>query len=237
MNQNLEPGTGNLEPPVKALRWTKACRLIPSRFPTVGAFDRIAAAADLEALLELEAWTNDRVSNELGILHVVPRDEWLVGRPHATVVMAAFCHPRPGGSRFSGAERGAWYAARTLETALAESTYQRTREIAEVGALETRMQMRLYHADFRATFHDIRGSRREYAPLYDPDSYAESQRFGTYLLQHGGNGVVYRSVRHEGGECLACFRPKLVLNVRVAAHYQYVWQGRGEPTVNVVRSP
>lgn len=213
------------------LRWTKACRLIPTRFPTVGPFERISDASDLEALLELEAWTNDRVSTELGILHVVPRDEWVVGRPMASVVMAAFCHPRPGGSRFSGADRGAWYAARTVDTALAESTYHRTRELAEVGAPETRMQMRLYHADFRAPFHDIRPHRSEYAPLYDRDSYAASQSFGKRLFDRGGNGIVYRSVRHEGGECVVCFRPKLVLNVRVAAHYEYRWEGRPEPVV------
>ena len=228
------PGAG--EPRTSHVRWTRACRLIPSRFPTVGVFDRIAAAADLDALLELEAWTNDRISTELGILHAVPREEWVTGRPHASVVMAAFCHPRPGGTRFTGAERGAWYAARTLETALAESTYHRAREIAEVGAFDTRMHMRLYHADFRATFHDIRAHIREYAPLYDADSYVRSQPFGETLFAHGGNGIVYRSVRHGRGECLACFRPRLVLNVRVAAHYEYVWQGRPEPTVRRLAS-
>jgi len=213
------------------IQWRKACRLIPTRYPTVGVFDRIAAAADLEALLELEAWTNDRLSAELGILHVVPRAEWVVGRPMASVVMGAFCHPRPGGGRFSSTDRGAWYGARTLETALAESIYHRTRELAEVGAFETRMQMRLYHADFRAAFHDIRPRRQAFAPLYDPESYAVSQRLGRELLEQGSNGVVYRSVRHEGGECLACFRPKLVLNVRVAAHYEYRWEGRTPPVV------
>ena len=225
-----------MNPETSRLRWAKACRLIPSRFPTIGVFDRVAEPADLDALLELEAWTNDRVSAELGILHVLPREEWVMGRPNASVVMAAFCHPRPGGTRFSGADRGAWYAARTLETALAESIYQRTREIAEVGLLETRMHMRLYHADFRATFHDIRRHRRDYIPLYDRDSYVDSQRFGRSLLEQGSNGIVYRSVRHQGGECIACFRPKLVLNVRVASHYEYRWEGQRDPTVTVVRS-
>jgi hypothetical protein len=220
-----------MEPTVTNVRWMKACRLIPSRFPTVGVFDRIASPDDLDAVLELEAWTNDRLSTELGILHVIPEDEWLVGQPMASVVMAAYCHPRPGGGRFSGSDRGCWYSSRTLETALAESTYHRTRELVEVGALETRVQMRLYHADFRAPFHDIRPRRSEFAPLYDPDSYVDSQRFGHALLDDGSNGVVYRSVRHEGGECIACFRPKLVLNVRVAAHYEYRWEGRLEPTV------
>ena len=220
-----------MAPQETALRWTKACRLIPSRFPTVGVFDRIAEPSDLDALLELEAWTNDRLSTELGILTVVPRDEWVVGQPMASVVMAAFCHPRPGGARFSPPDRGAWHCGRTLDTALAESIYHRTRELAEVGAPDTRVEMRLYHSDFRGRFHDIRPRRAEYAPLYDPVVYAESQRFGQHLLEHGSHGVVYRSVRHPGGECLACFRPKLVLNVRVAAHYEYRWDGRPEPIV------
>jgi len=179
---------------------------------------------------ELEAWTNDRLSVELGILSTIPQDEWVVGEPMSSVVMAAFCHPRPGGARFSGPDRGAWYAARTLETALAESVYNRTRELEEVGQLETRMQMRLYHADFGSTFHDVRGRPLD-DPLYDPKSYARSQPFARELLAHGSNGIIYRSVRHSAGHCIACFRPKLVKRVRVAAHYEYVWEGRPEPRV------
>jgi hypothetical protein len=38
-------------------------------------------------------------------------------------------------------------------------------------------------------------------------------------------------VRHEGGECLACFRPRLVLSVRVAAHYEFRWEGSRQPRV------
>ncbi len=217
--------------PLSQIRWAKACRLIPSRYPTVGLFDRVAAPDDIDALIELESWTNDRFSTELGILHVVPHDEWVLGQPMASVIMAAYCHPRAGGARFSGTHRGAWYAARTLDTALAESVHSRTRELAEVGSFETRMQMRLYHADFDAMFHDVRPQRAEYAPLHDPDSYAASQAFARRLFADGSNGIVYRSVRHAGGECLACFRPRLVGKVRVAAHYEYVWEGTPEPRV------
>jgi hypothetical protein len=221
-------------PPLTEVRWSKACRLIPSRYPTVGLFDRIAAPEDIDALIEIESWTNDRISTELGILHVVPRDEWVVGRPMASVIMAAFCHPRPGGGRFSSSDRGAWYAARSVETSLAETIHHRTRELAEVGHFDTRVEMRLYHADFRDAFHDIRPNRPAWAPLYDPESYTASQQFGRELFEEGSNGVVYRSVRHEGGECLACFRPARVLNVRVAGHYEYKWEGRPEPRVRKV---
>lgn len=199
----------------------------------MGLFDHVATPADLDTVLELEAWTNDRISTELGLLHAIPPDEWVVAQPMASVVMAAFCHPRPGGARFTDAQRGAWYCGRTLATAVAESVFHRTEELREVGHFDTRMQMRLYHADFAAPFHDIRAPDRGFAALHAPDSYERSQRVGRELLHAGSNGVVYRSVRHEDGECLACFRPRLVLNVRVAAHYEYRWDG--SPTPRVVR--
>ena len=212
------------------IRWKGTARLVPSRFPVAGLLDRVADPADLDALFELEGWTNDRVSGELGILHTVPRDEWVIGQPMASVVMAAFCHPRPGGARFSDERRGAWYAARTVETALVESIYQRTRELAEVGSYDTRMQMRVYLADFSARFHDVRGTDGT-AALYDPDDYSASQRFARDLLHAGSNGIVYRSVRHVQGQCIVCFRPAMVRNVRVGGHCEYRWDGSPEPHV------
>ena len=224
-------------PPLTRLRWPRACRLIPTRYPSAGLFDRVAAPGDLEAILELEGWTNDRISAELGLLHIVPREEWVVGRPMASVVMAAFCHPAPAGARFSDRHRGAWYAARTLATALAESVFHRSQEIAEVGVFDARMQLRLYHADFDGDFHDIRAAAAGYGEVYRPDSYARSQEFARALLDAGSNGVAYRSVRHDGGECLACFRPPLVLNVRVAAHFEFRWEGSRTPRVVRLAAP
>jgi RES domain len=218
-------------PPETLLRWTAAPRLIPSRYPTVGLLDRVASPDDLPALFDLEGWTNDRINGELGLLHTIPRDEWVTGRSMASVVMAAFCHPPVGGSRFASEDRGAWYAARTIGTAIAESVFRRTEELREVGAFETRMEMRVYLADFRARFHDVRPHRKAFAALYSPDSYAAGQSMARDLLAAGSNGVVYRSVRDPGGECLACFRPSLVRNIRAGGHYEFRWEGRPEPAV------
>jgi RES domain-containing protein len=219
------------------VRWRAAPRLIASRYPTAGLFDRVAAPSDIDAIIELEGWTNDRVSGELGILTAVPRDEWAVGRAMDSVVMAAFCHPRSGGGRFNGEDRGAWYAARTLETAIAEAIHHRTEELREVGGYETRVQMRVYLADFSARFHDVRdtvhesGRQSPWGALHDRSDYGASQRLGRQLLESDSNGVVYRSVRHESGECLACFRPRLVRNVRVGGHYEFRWEGQPEPRI------
>jgi hypothetical protein len=41
-----------------------------------------------------------------------------------------------------------------------------------------------------------------------------SQHLARELLHQGSAGLIYPSVRHRGGTCLACFRPALVVNVR-----------------------
>jgi len=210
-------------PRVTRVNWRDTARLIASRFPTVGVFDRVASAEDLEAVLELESWTNDRVSAEIGVLHAVDPEEWVTGRPMASVIMAAYCHPNPKGTRFAGPDRGAWYSARRVDTAVAESLYHRGRELQEVGVSDARLEMRLYRADFRAAFHDLRSSR-SFERALDPESYDASRELARRLLELGSNGIVYPSVRHGGGECVACFRPPLVLNVRVAAHYELRWE-------------
>ncbi len=220
-----------LTPPVKRLNLRDTCRLIPSLYPVAGILDTVASAEDLPYIFELEGWTNDRISTELGILHRLPKEEWVVGRAMASVIMAGFCHPRPEGGRFNGPDRGAWYAGRTLETAHAEVAYHRTRELEEIGVLDTRLQMRLYLADFKASFHDVRPHIPENEPLHNPLDYTASQTLARDLLRAGSNGIIYRSVRYAGGECIACFRPRLVANVRPDAHFEYRWEGSRVPRI------
>lgn len=223
-----------LIPPSRKLRLKDTCRLIPSLYPSRGILDTVASPADLPLVLELETWSNDRISTELGILHRMPKEEWVAGRPMASVVMAAFCHPRPTGGRFNGPERGAWYAANSLAGAHAEVVYHRTAELAEIGVFETRVEMRLYQADFHAILHDVRAAVPENVPYHDPRSYTASQALGRTLLEQGSNGVIYRSVRHTGGQCVACFRPALVTNVRAGAHFEYRWPGTRTPRIRVL---
>ena len=65
----------------------------------------------------------------------------------------------------------------------------------------------------RHEFHDTRGDP-DFVDCLDQNSYAASQTLGLKLLTRGSAGIVYPSVRHKNGACIACFRPPLVLNVQ-----------------------
>src|SRR5262249_49585436 len=114
---------------------------------------------------------------------------------------------------------------------VAESVFHRTAELAEVGGFETRVELRVYLADFRARFHDLRQPNGDWTPFYDPVDYGSSQLLGRKLLEDGSNGLVYRSGRGAGGECIVCSRPALIRHVRPGGHYEFRWDGGPEPIV------
>jgi RES domain-containing protein len=169
---------------------------------------------DLDRLLELEGATNDRLLGEAGLLPGISVHELVFGISYAHIVNAAFTHAHPMGSRFNLADRGAWYAAFALDTSKAEVAFHKAQELQEINwQNEEVVTYADYLADFRADFHDIRGDS-EFAKCLDPGSYQNSQRLAQELLKEGSPGIVYPSVRHKGGTCLACFRPALVINVQ-----------------------
>lgn len=225
-----------LTPPLIHVQAKDTHRLIPSRFPPIGILDTVASPSDLTAVLELEGWTNDRISSELGLITTLPPGEWVTGKPHATAIMAAYCHPNPMGGRFNDNARGAWYAGLSLDTAMRETTYHRSKEFEEIGVVDARVEMRQYLANFDCNFHDVRQSP-DFDPFHDPDSYEHGQALAHTMLASGSNGLLYRSVRHPGHECIACFRPPLVENVRPGAHFEFLWSGTKTPTVTELVGP
>ena len=193
-------------------------RLIPSRFPPIGLFETVTEAADLEAVMELAGWTNDRLVTER--VRRLPRDEWVYGRPNASIVMAAFLHSAPSGGRFSAPELGAWYAAAAIETAAAEVGHHLRREAVARRVPEMRREFRQYAAHLAGSYRDIRGLAAERPELYAPDSYAASQIFGERVRAAGEAGILYDSVRHAGGVNVVAHRPRNVLDVVQADHFE-----------------
>jgi hypothetical protein len=197
-----------------------AHRLIPSRFPPIGLFDTVATAADLQAAMELAGWTNDRLVAER--IDRLPPDEWVYGRPNASVVMAAFLHVAPIGMRFNSADLGAWYAAAALATAAFEVGHHLRREAIATGMAGMRRQYRCYSARLEGDYLDIRGQRAMRPDVYASDSYLASQSFGEAVRASGGAGILYDSIRHAGGINVVAHRPRNVLDVVQAGHFEIV---------------
>lgn len=189
-------------------------RLIPSQYPPIGLFDTVATAADLEAVMELAGWTNDRLVPER--LHRLPQHEWVHGRANSGIVLAAFLHVAPGGGRFNGPELGAWYASADVRTAAAEVAHHLRREAVARDVPGMTRVYRSYTAQLDGDFRDVRGE----AELHDPTRYAASQTFGETERAAGRDGIVFDSVRHRGGVNAAAFRPSKVLDVVQAEHFE-----------------
>lgn len=186
--------------------------------------------AHLQAVFELDAATNDRLLAQQQQRPGIGLEELVFGVPYAHVINAAFTHPHPLGARFSGPERGAWYAAFEIDTAQAEVAFHKTVQLAEIQRFDDSVTYDDYLADFSAQFHDLRGARGVRAYL-DPARYVESQTLAERLLAEGSLGTVYPSTRRPGGTCLACFRPALVGNVRRGTTYRFTWRGTPEPEI------
>jgi hypothetical protein len=208
-------------PPIRRIRWSQAYRIVPSRFPPAGLFDRVADPADLEAVFAIEALTNPRLREEANSLRLVPRDRRISG-PGSTPVMAAFTHLNPEGSRFSDGSWGVFYAARTVITAVEETVFHRELFLAATAEPACDIEMRCYRTSVDSKLHDIRGG---WPDAHDPDSYVAGIKLARELREAGSNGIVYDSARHHGGECLAAFYPDVVAPCVQAQHLIYRWDG------------
>jgi RES domain-containing protein len=221
--------------PLTALRQFDTCRLLPSRFADTedSVLSPLADSDDhLRDLFDLDNATNARLRTQNGGSAGINVDELVFGVPNFRIINAAFTYARPEGSRFNDGLRGAWYCAFDAETALAEVSFHKAVEYAEINRFDDSVQYQCMLADFNAPFHDLR-SQPHFANCLSPDSYIASQTLAERLLDSGSLGVIYPSVRHAGGTNLACFRPALVGNVRKGAVYRLTWRGSPVPEIEI----
>ena len=210
--------------PTTALKWLPAYRVIPSRFPSVGLFERVASSADFDALYALEAMTNERLRDEVGEISLVPPEERLFGEG-CTAIMAAFTHLNPQGSRFSDGSYGVFYCARKRDTAIAETRHHAALFMQATREPPMRLQMRLYTVQAKGKAVDLRAASQAEPRIVDPDDYSYAQGIGRTLRAEGAHGIVYPSVRHPGGMCLAALRTGILSNCLHAAYLEYNWNG------------
>lgn len=214
--------TAPADAPVIDVNWRGAVRIIRSAFPPIDLFEDIADPADWPLLISAEQKTNPRLMESLGNLDLIPPKR-RVGGTGATYLMAPFTHvSKDRASRFSDGSFGVLYAANAFETALHETMFHHARFMSRTGeAAGWTSQFREIVMDITGSIHDIRAI----ASVHAPDNYAESQEMARALRAAGSNGLIYRSVRHEGGECAGLFYPDLAGNAMQGRHLDYHWDG------------
>jgi hypothetical protein len=216
-----------ISPVLSPLAWQPCHRLIASRFPTVGLYDQVAEPGDLDVVFAIEALTNPRIRQELGQLSLVLPADRVVG-PGATLIMAAFTHLNPLGSRFSDGNWGVYYVAESLETALAEVSHHRAVFLRRTAEAAIDLNLRWIQSDLSDTLHDLhdlRGQGAAMPAVHDLERYGASQDLGRTLRAQGSAGIVYDSVRRPTGQCVAVFRPKALGRARAAGHIGLHWDG------------
>jgi hypothetical protein len=209
--------------PVRRVRWLRSVRIIPSRYPPVDLFARVARPVDFAALHAVESLTNERLRSERDGLLVAPEEA--VHGPGSSYIMAPFAHLNPEGGRFSDATFGAYYASRERATAVAESKHHRQVFLARTREPPLDLEMRVLEARVDARLHDLRGLHDSFPEVYSPTDYSASQHMARELRTAGSMGIAYDSVRREGGQCVAVLRPRALANCRQAEHLIYRWDG------------
>lgn len=185
-------------------------------------------------LAEIEGATSGRLTAQRHGAETIGAGEFVSALPHASFINAAFSYWRPRElNRFNGPGRGAWYAALSTETCIAEVAFHLTRELERVRDFNATVDYAEMFASFAGAFVDLRGV--EPAPeCLHPDP-AIGYPFGNALAEatraDGHNGIVYPSVRHPGGTCLVALWPHAVQSVAQGQTLRLAWRNRRDPDI------
>ncbi len=92
----------------------KSYRLVNSKFPPIALFDDVANADEFDILYQVQALTNPRLQNEVGVIKLIALSEIPFGITGCSYATAPFTHLNPDGSRFGDGSFGMLYLADTI---------------------------------------------------------------------------------------------------------------------------
>jgi len=191
---------------------------------------------ELDDLAEIEAATSSRQIAEERGLGGLSADELVHGVPHAKFINASFAYAKPREpGRFNPANRGAWYAALDADTCIAEVGYHLTEALADAGDFDAVVEYVEMIASMSGVFIDLRGMPGH--PALGPEKargYPAGNALAAQARAEGHNGIIYPSVRHAGGVCIAALWPNVVQSVVQAEMVRLTWSGTPAFTIEAV---
>ncbi len=185
---------------------------------------------ELALLAEIEGATSSRLIAQERGLSGLNSDELVHGVPHAKFINASFAYAKPRQPmRFNPANRGAWYAALHVDTCIAEVGFHLTRALADVGDFNAIVDYCEMWASMAGLFADLR--QQPGHKSLDPDmaiGYPAGNAFAAAVRAGGHNGILYPSVRAQGGTCFVALWPNVVQSVAQGALLRLSWSGTAD---------
>ena len=218
--------------PVVREAFARTVRLVTSARLRPPVLEALASAEDLAALAEIEGATSHRLLAQERGAQGVSRDEFVHGVPYAAFINASFAYSKPSEPNRFNASRGAWYAALEVATCMREVAYHMADFLGKSGQYKGVVEYAELFASMAGEFVDLRkaGSLRCLNP--DPAiGYPAGNAVADAARARGLNGIVYPSVRHAGGTCLAALWPHVVQSVAQGGLYRFEWSGGPEPRI------
>jgi RES domain-containing protein len=206
----------------------RTIRLVPSARLREAVMTPLADNQDEHYLLaEIESATSGRLVAEDRGTASLPVSELVHGVAHAKFINASFAYAKPRQiMRFNPSDRGAWYAALAVETCIAEVGFHLTQALADANDFNAVVEYGEMLASMAGVFVDLRGMS-EHACL-DPDpavGYPAGNVIAAQARAADLNGIIYPSVRHPGGICIAALRPNVVQSVVQGGMHRLSWSG------------
>jgi hypothetical protein len=193
-------------------------RLIPSRFPPIDVYERLASAELRTAAQQIEAQTNPRLlSKERGAQgeHV---NRAASGRLQ-NWNHAPFAYKNPEGTYLLNPNYGVMEVVGDVRSALA--FYLRRREVflSRTDEAPMGLDMRLLVTRIKGDFVDLTG--------LPPDiSRDERWAIGQRLYENDAHGALFQKPNFPGASFLAVFDGSLLEPSVQGAHYRFVWDGK-----------
>lgn len=190
--------------------------LIPSRFPPVPVYERIAGGRDA-LFAQIEEITNPRVRERERLTHgLAPVDQ---EQPRfKNWNHAPFVYPNPEGSRFYKADQNVLELAGDLQTALAISVRKRETFLRRTAEPSTAIEMRQIVRPVRGTYLDARGKEglevRERRLL-----------LGKHALEAGLDGILFSPEERPCATGIVILKPQCLGKPMQADHFKFLWNG------------
>ena len=213
----------------------RTIRLVSTARLRAPVLEGLVAPEEIAALAEIEGATSQRLKAQDRGSEGINREEFVFGVPQAHFINAAFAYSKPLEPNRFNAVRGAWYSALEVQTCIEEVKYHMTDFLEKSGKYVGVVEYAEMFASLAGEFVDLRAAPDH--RCLDPDpaiGYPAGNQLADAARASGLNGIIYPSVRHKGGICIAALWPHAVQSVAPGDVYRVTWSGNQTPTIERV---